>query len=219
MGLGVVELQASELAGLGQYGLAIGEAREGGGVEVGKGMERAALDTAALDGRLQKACIEMGVVPDQHRADAALVFHCLTHNAKQVLERFVFADRLAKRMPGVDAGEVQRRLLDVGTLEGRHVVAVGLVHHQFAGPVHAHQGAGDLQYRIGGSIEAPGFHIDNHGQVPAEALLHGCHSVTAQWIASPARRGVRLPSPRGSSSGTCQSFLTRVMVSVWRGRP
>ena len=47
----------------------------------------------------------------------------------------------------------------------------------------------------------------------------GCQAATRQARASPARRGFRLASPKGSCSGNVQLWRRRVMVPLLRGKP
>src|SRR5690554_1190399 len=61
VGFLIVELNPRCATGASQYSLAVGQSREAGGIEAGKGVEGIALDAAALNRSIQKAVIKGGI--------------------------------------------------------------------------------------------------------------------------------------------------------------
>ncbi|MNH30504.1 hypothetical protein D3C79_908030 [compost metagenome] len=143
-------------------------------------------------------------------------------------------------MVQLDPGELQRGRLDVGALERLHPVEVGVLGEQEALFVHADGDSGNFQQGIGSAVEAAGFNIYHYRQIAAEALghrvaraaaalgvqvvfvevfAHAFSSSRRQRSFSPARSGTTVCSPNGRLSGAVHSSRTRVMVSVFAGRP
>ncbi|MNN42760.1 hypothetical protein D3C81_1569620 [compost metagenome] len=204
-------------------------------------MERVALDAGAGDRGIQEAEVEAAVVADQHRALAAAALQRLAHALEDLAERLLLAHRHAQRVAELDAGEVQRRLFDVGALERLDAEERGVLGIEQAVVVHGDGGRGDLQQGVGGAVEAAGLDVHHHRQEAAEAarhrrleaagvgflfvvfvvdlLAHASFSSTRQCSFSPARSGTSWWSPKCSSVGATQSSRIRVMVSVLRGRP
>src|SRR5690606_39855639 len=74
----------------------------------------------------------------------------------------------------LDAGESQRRRLDVCPVERFHTEEMGLVRIDLAVVIHQDRRGGDLQQRVGGGVESAGLDVHHHRQKAAEALCHGC---------------------------------------------
>ena len=158
-------------------------------------MKRVALDVGALAGGVEKALVEEAVVPDQHRPVAAVRFDRLAHRLEHALEGGQLAHRAAQRVVGVDAGEIQRRLLDIGAGKGVDVEVHTGRRAQVAAGVHVQQYRGDFQQGVVAGVEAPGFNVHHHRQEAAEAQGQGrvlishalssqrstCYPITAPW--------------------------------------
>ena len=86
VGLALTEADAGGFAGLGQYGLAIYQPGQGGGIEAGERVEGVAFDIGAFGCRVQKALIKKAVMPHQHRAGAAMLFDCLAHRFEHAFQ-------------------------------------------------------------------------------------------------------------------------------------
>lgn len=125
MRLRIIEIDAGFRAGLGEHRLPKGEATQRGCIKEGKRVKRIAFDAASLDCSINKAGIEVGIMANQDGAAAILIFHFFAYYFEQFGESFVLVYRLAKGVVGVNAGEVERSLLDVGTLEGLYQKVVG----------------------------------------------------------------------------------------------
>src|SRR5690606_11749627 len=100
-------------------------------------------------------------------------------------------------------------------------------------------GCGDFQQGVGGAVEATGFYVDDNRQITAKTLGHRVARAAAtvllfvivmvfthllsssrrQRSVSPARSGITVSSPNGRLAGAVQSSRTRVMRSVFAGRP
>ncbi|MNH30507.1 hypothetical protein D3C79_908070 [compost metagenome] len=143
-------------------------------------------------------------------------------------------------MVQLDPGELKCGRLDVGALERLHSVEVGMFGEQEAFLVHADGDGGNFQQCIGSAVETTGFNIHHDRQIAAEALghrmartaaalgvqvvfvkvfAHAFFSSRRQRSFSPARSGTTVCSPNGRLSGAVHSSRTRVMVSVFAGRP
>lgn len=229
MRLRIIETDTGFRTGLGEHRLPKGEATQGGSIKEGKRVKRIAFDFAPFNGSIYEACIEMGIVANQYGAAAMLILHFLAYYLEQFGESIVLVHRLAKGVVRVDAGEVERCLLDVGTLEGLYQKVIGAVNFELAVFVHAYDGAGNFEYCIGAGVEPACFYIHNNGQKAAKAiadLLVGRKiqayvlpwSATRQATVSPARKGVRLSFPSGSFAGTVQLCFSSVILSLLRGR-
>ena len=59
-----------------------------------------------------------------------LVADLLAYNAEQFPQRILLRDRFPEWVVGIYPGEIQRRLLDIGSLERLHVKATGAMHRQ-----------------------------------------------------------------------------------------
>ena len=83
-------------------------------------MERVALDTATADGGIQKTMIERGVMADQDRTRAVVGLDGLAYRTKDFRSCFSLVERdpLAQGIIEFNAGEIQCRLIDIGSLEG-----------------------------------------------------------------------------------------------------
>ena len=227
MRLFVVKGNTGLRTAFGQHRLPVGQTGQGGGVKVRKGVKGIALDGAAFDSGVQEARIEMGVVAHQDGPLAALFLDLAAHQAKDLGERQVFRLRGPKRVVGIDAGEIQRRLFDVGTVKRRHIEAVDGMKPQLATVIHAHKSRGNLQNGVGGRAKAARLQIHDYRQKTAEALLDhrgaaraaASVSTTCQRSTSPARRGTSSPSARGRVAGTSVSARRRVTVSSLIGNP
>ncbi len=113
-------------------------------------MKRVALHVHPRDGGIDEAEVEAGVVPDQHRAFAAIGLEGLAHAAKDVVHRGFFADCHAQRVIELDAGELQRRRFDVGTFERFYAEEIGVFREHEAFFIHADSHRSDFQQGIGG---------------------------------------------------------------------
>ena len=83
----------------------------------GKGVEGVALHAATFHCGVDETGVEMGIVAHQDRPNTLLRLQFPPDNVEQPGQGGFFRHRLAERVPGVDAGETQRRRLDIGTLE------------------------------------------------------------------------------------------------------
>ncbi|MCY1434047.1 hypothetical protein D9M71_500920 [compost metagenome] len=235
-----VEVDAGGLAGLGQYGLAVGEAGKRRGVEAGEGVEGIALDAGPVHRGIEEAEVEAGVVADQDGAFAAVGFDRLAQAAEDFRQRVFLAHRHAQRVVQLDPGELQRSLFDVGAFERLDAEEVSVVRIEEALFIHGDGGRRDFQQGVGGGVESAGFHVHHDRQVATEArrhrvaragrqaavqfvvvkvFAHACSSSRRQRSFSPARSGTTACSPSGRVAGAVHSSRTRVMRSVLRGRP
>jgi hypothetical protein len=107
MRLATVEIDAGQLRGAGQHGLAQRGACQGHGVQARERMEGVALDAGAFHRGVQESQIERGVVADQDRAAAAMRADGGADLAEDALQRIGFVQRRPQRMPGIDAIDFQ----------------------------------------------------------------------------------------------------------------
>jgi hypothetical protein len=75
VGFVVVKGDARQRASPRQYGVTEGEASQRCGIEIGKGMEGVPFQACAFSGDIEKAGIEVGVVPNQYGSVALIGFH------------------------------------------------------------------------------------------------------------------------------------------------
>ncbi|MNH15924.1 hypothetical protein D3C79_755490 [compost metagenome] len=176
---------------------------------------------------------------DQDRPFAAIGLERLAHATEDVGQGRLFADGHAQRVVELDPGELQGSLFDVGAFERLDAEEIGVFRKQEAFFVHADGDRGDLQQGVGCAVETAGLNIDNYWQVTAKAFSHWvartaamtflvvfvlifAHAVSSsrrQRSCSPARSGITVCSPNGKLLGAVQLSRTRVMLSVFTGRP
>src|SRR5690554_2725988 len=149
MGFATVELDIGRSAGLGQYGLTIGKAAKGGGIEAGEGMKGVALDVGALDSRIEEAEVEEGIMANQYRPFATSGFHGLAHMLEDFRQGMAFAYGHTQRMVQLDAGEFQRRRLDISALEGLDPEKMRLVRIHLPIVIHQDWRSGNFQQGVG----------------------------------------------------------------------
>ncbi len=177
MCLFVVERDAGTLARLGQHRLTQGQAGERRGIERGKRMERIALEAGPLGGGHHEAVIEGGVVGHYDGAAAILLLHPLANALEDLGQRLFLADGATQGIEGVDAGEVERRLFQVGALERFDMKMEDLIGHEPALLVHLEGMGSDLQQSVGSGIEPGGFNIDDDGVKATKTALEGVNCV------------------------------------------
>ena len=173
MGFLVAERNAGQLAGLGQYGVAVGEARQGGCVEGGKGVEGVAADVGTHGRGEDEVVVEGGIVAHQHGPFAIVVFHGLADRAEDFTQAFALGYGFPLRIPGVNAGEVQGGLFQVGAFKGVNLLYVGFSAAQPAIVVHSQDNGRHFQQSVPLGVEAGGLHIHNNRQKAAETAGHG----------------------------------------------
>ncbi len=135
-------------------------------------MERVALERRPIDRGIEKAKVETAVVPDQDRPLAAIGLERLTDTTEDLAQRLLFTHSHAQRVIQLDAGEIQRRLLDIGPGERFDTEEIGVLRKQQTLLVHADGDRGNFQQGIGGRIEATGLDIHHHRQVATETTGH-----------------------------------------------
>lgn len=121
-------------------------------------------------GGINKIAIEERIVTHQNGAGAAFFLHGAPHSTKDAFDGLHFMHGTAKWVIGVNAGKIQRRLLNVGALKGSHMVVYLLAGFQIAVFIHVQDDGGNFQQSVGLVIETAGFHIDHHGEVATKAL-------------------------------------------------
>ena len=129
--------------------------------------------TAARDRGIEEIQVEVRVVAHQDRALAAVLAHRRAHRREHVVQRLVLAFGETEGMVEVDAGDLQRLRIDVGTGGRHHVRAGAFAEHVAAGRVQVDRAHRDLQQRVPVPVEAAGLDIDHHRQEAAEARRHG----------------------------------------------
>jgi hypothetical protein len=82
-----------------------------------------------------------------------------------------------QRVEGVDAGELQRRFLQIGALKGLDMKMEDLVRDEPALLIHLEGVGGYFQQGIGLGIESGGFNIDDDGVKAAKTALEGVNGV------------------------------------------
>src|SRR5690606_31899415 len=122
--LAAVPVDAGQLHGAREHGLAEGRAGQGGGVEAGKGMEGIALDPGALHRGIQERQVKGGVVPDQDRPAAAMRADRGSDLAEQALQGIGLVDGWSQRMPWIDARDLQRGGIEPRTFKWLHMVGM-----------------------------------------------------------------------------------------------
>lgn len=172
MRLCIIKTDAGFPAGLGEHSLPKGKATQRGRVKERKGVKRVAFNVASLNCGIHETCIKVGIMTNQHCAAAILIFHFLAYYLEQFGEGFVLIHRLAKGVVGINAGEVERRLLDVGALEGLYQKVVGTMNFELTVFVHAYDGAGNFEHCIGAGVEPACFYIHNNRQEAAKAITN-----------------------------------------------
>src|SRR5690554_3319944 len=117
MGFFVAEWNASQLAGLCEHCMAIGQARKGSCIERREGMKRVAVNLCSLCRCKYKIVVESCVVSHQHGTFAIVCFDRFADWAKDLAKAFSLGNGLPFRIPRVNAREVQCGLLKIGAFE------------------------------------------------------------------------------------------------------
>ena len=187
-----------------QYGLPVGDAGQGHGVEHAERVERIALVLGARDRGIDESQIEMRVVADQDRALAVVVAHRVAYVREDVVQRIVFGLGEPKRMMDVDAGHLERLRIDRGAIRRLDMRVDRASGHQAPVVVQIQRDRGDLQQCMATGFEAAGFDIDDDRQEAAEAAGHrnggkrrlgGCCSFA--HARKPSRAALRGPGTTG----------------------
>src|SRR5690606_13287702 len=133
-------------------------------------MERVALDRVAGHGRVQELQVEEGVVPDENRPVALLLPDLLADLLKQPAQRVRLVERGPQRMVRIDAGDLQRRGLEIRARKRLHEIAPPLGRLEVAVLVHAHDDGRDLEQRVRRGVETAGLDVDDDRQEASEPL-------------------------------------------------
>lgn len=178
MGLFLVPVQPGCGDRTGEHGLTIGQAAQGGGIKTAERVKGVAFVAGTVDCSIEKAEIEMGVVPNQHGALAAGSAQALSDRSEQLAQGFTLADCLAERVVRLDAVELQRSFFDIGSLK-----RLDMLHHDHPGHeptirVHLDDAHGKLQQGIGGGVEAARFDVDDNRLKAAKTIDYGRHGKT-----------------------------------------
>lgn len=202
-------------------------------------MERVALHVQPRHGGVQEAQIEAAVVADQDRAFAAIGFQRLAHATEDVGQCSLFTHCHAQWVIELDARKFQSGGFDIRAFERLDAEEVGVFREHETLFIHADGGRGDFQQCVGSAVETTGFYVDDNRQIATKPLghrvtgtatavlvfvvvmvfTHLLSSSRRQRSVSPARSGMTVSSPNGRLAGAVQSSRTRVMRSVFAGRP
>src|SRR5690606_32712671 len=106
MRLSTTELDTGQLTGLGEHGVAVGQARQCSRVEGGEGVKRIAFEVGAFCCGEQKGRVEGGVVANQDSAIAAMLADFLAYRTKNLGQCLGFRNGAAQRIVGIDAVEL-----------------------------------------------------------------------------------------------------------------
>ncbi|MNE45714.1 hypothetical protein D3C80_1400130 [compost metagenome] len=175
---------------------------------------------------------------DQDRPLAAIGLQRLAHATEDIGQGRLFADGHAQWVVQLDPGEFQGGLFDIGAFERFDTEEVGVLREQEAFFIHADGDGSDFQQGIGSAVETTGLDIHYNRQVTTKTFRHRVawatawtflvvvqiftHAVSSsrrQRSCSPARSGITVCSPNGKLLGAVQLSRTRVMLSVFTGRP
>ena len=135
-------------------------------------MKRVSFDTATLHSRVDEARVKVCVVAYQDGAVAALVANFLADGTEHFAQGLGFVHGLAKRVMGVDAGKIQRRLFNVCAFEWVHIEAEGAVYRQVPVVIHAHQGGRNLQDRVRRGDKSAGLDINDDRKKSPEPVCN-----------------------------------------------
>ena len=168
------EFNARPRAGLAQHGVAESDCGERGRVEHCERMERIALDAATLGGRHQEAMIKMRVVGSQHGPFAPVAANPAADEPKQLAHRLLLAQRIAVRVSEINAGDLERSVLDPRRRVRNDIPALDFLDVEPAlGPGETH--GRNLQHRVDILVETTGFEIDDNWEKAAKSGAHFAH--------------------------------------------
>jgi hypothetical protein len=140
-------------------------------------MERIALEASPLGSSHDEAMIEGGVVGHYDGAVAVALLHPFANALENLGQRLFLADGAAQRIEGVYAGELQRRLFQVGAFERLDVKMKDLIGSEPAIFIHLEGIGGYLQQGVCSGIEPCGFNIDDDGVKATKTALESVYSV------------------------------------------
>ena len=179
-------------------------------------MKGVAFVVGAFGQRVDEAEVEGGVVADENRARAFLLFLVGADFVEEALRRFVFVIGRAQRVVGVDAGDFQRFGVDVGAGKGVDVVVDGVGAAKTLVFVEVDQHGGEFEQRVFFGVKAAGLDVNDDRQEAAEALADkgGVHVGFRGYS-----RGILHVFSAASLSSSLRgsSGKRRRCIATWRG--
>ena len=134
-------------------------------------MEGVSLNTTSLAGSINKASIEVRVMPYQDSSSTRVVSYRFANFAKNLPQCNILGYRIAERAFRIDASELESRRVEIGALKRVNIPADGAIDTQKPIVHKFEKRRRHLKNAVSIGVEAASFYIDTTGRKPRNRSL------------------------------------------------